>query len=121
VRDAISFNIISVNDVVAGIRVRDAIHLRRASYEEENNDEPDDSEWEKIVKEVEKHYTKDFKAELDRYICLQPLFRIRNGSAFRWPPGNGSRRSKKSQRKGEKTQPKPDSDIKFNFQFVFEN
>jgi hypothetical protein len=46
--------------------VRDAINLRRASYEEESNEEPDDGEWEKIVKEVEKHYTKDFKAELDR-------------------------------------------------------
>ncbi len=51
---------------LSGIRVRDAINSRRSSYEEETKQELDDTLWEKMVKEAEKHYTKDCKTELER-------------------------------------------------------
>ena len=47
--------------------MRDALNLRRCLYEEVMREEPDDAQWDKIVKEVEKHYTKDCKTELERY------------------------------------------------------
>ncbi len=46
--------------------MRDAINSRRSSYEEETKHELDDTLWEKMVKEAEKHYTKDCKTELER-------------------------------------------------------
>ena len=57
----------TVYNLTPGIRVRDALNLRRCLYEEVMREEPDDAQWDKIVKEVEKHYTKDCKTELERY------------------------------------------------------
>lgn len=48
-----------------GIKIREALQLRRAMYEE-----IDEDQWDKLVRELERFYKKDGKPELDRY-CLQ--------------------------------------------------
>ena len=60
---------VCLHDFLPGIRVIDAINLRKGCYWDEIKQELedlDDSEWKKIAKEVERHYTKDSKTELER-------------------------------------------------------
>ena len=48
-----------------GLKILEALLLRRAMYEE-----IDEDQWEKLVKELERFYKKDGKAEMDKF-CLQ--------------------------------------------------
>ena len=63
---------------VNGIRVRDGLSMRRPMFEDELLD---DSDWEEIVRKLDKFYTgKDGKAEMDRISLQFDLHHVSDGN-----------------------------------------
>ena len=63
---------------VNGIRVRDGLAMRRPMFEDELLD---DSDWEEVVRKLDKFYTgKDGKAEMDRISLQFDLHNVCDGN-----------------------------------------